>query len=332
MSIGAFLHENEKMKIKKYKKRILKISVNVENKPNIHYICIKLKSIKMASGFFAILDDIALLMDDVASMSKIATKKTAGILGDDLAVNAEKATGFVSSRELPVLWAITKGSFINKIIILPVVFILNFYLPIAIKIILILGGVFLAYEGAEKIIEFLFHKKSNVKFAEELNEKDPAILEKEKIKSAITTDFILSLEIVIIALSTVLTQPISKQIAVVSVVALIATVGVYGLVALIVRMDDAGAFLIRKSKENSVTYKFGHFLIKLLPLIIKSLAVVGTIALLLVSGGIFVHNSHDLHDLFHGWPELLRDFTIGLVVGTIVAFIVLGIKKLFKKK
>ena len=132
----------------------------------------------MASGFFAILDDIALLMDDVASMSKIATKKTAGILGDDLAVNAEKATGVVSSREIPVLWSITKGSFLNKLIILPLVFLLNFYLPIAIKIILIFGGLFLAYEGAEKIIEFLFHKKEQTSKQEVL---DVNITEQEKI-------------------------------------------------------------------------------------------------------------------------------------------------------
>lgn len=284
----------------------------------------------MASGFFAILDDIALLMDDVAAMSKIATKKTAGILGDDLAVNAEKATGFVSSREIPVLWAITKGSFVNKLIILPLVFLLNFYFPKAIIVILVLGGLFLAYEGAEKIIEFLFHKNTVQEEASETLE-DPAVLEKKKIKSAITTDFILSLEIVIIALSTVLDKSFTTQIAVVSVVAIIATVGVYGLVALIVRMDDAGYFIMKKSKEKSLMSKFGQLLINFLPLIIKTLAVVGTIALLLVSGGIFVHNSQKLHDLFHAWPELLRDFTIGLAAGVIVVAIVTFIKKLFKK-
>lgn len=271
----------------------------------------------MASGFFAILDDIALLMDDVATMSKVATKKTAGILGDDLAVNAEKATGFVSSREIPVLWAITKGSFINKLIILPLVFMLNFYSPVAIKVILVLGGLFLAYEGAEKIIEFIFHKKDTTT-KENILDVDVTELEKQKIKSAIKTDFILSLEIVIIALSTVLNKDFTMQIAVVSVVALIATVGVYGLVAMIVRMDDLGFTLIRKTNDKGFISKIGHGLVNLLPIIIKTLAVVGTLALLLVSGGIFAHNSDYLHDLFHSWPELLRDFTLGLVIGSFV--------------
>jgi len=271
----------------------------------------------MASGIFAILDDIALLMDDVASMSKIATKKTAGILGDDLAVNAEKATGFVSSREIPVLLAITKGSFINKLIILPIVFVLNFYFPLAIKIILILGGLFLAYEGAEKIIEFLFHKRKHVSHADILD-IDITQQEKLKIDSAIKTDFILSLEIVIIALSTVLDKDLTTQIFVVSIVALLATIGVYGIVAIIVRMDDVGFALIRKSNDTGILAKIGHGLVMLLPIIIKTLGIVGTIALLLVSGGIFAHNSHFLHQLFHTWPELLRDFTLGLVIGSVV--------------
>lgn len=284
----------------------------------------------MASGFFAILDDIALLMDDVTAMSKIATKKTAGILGDDLAVNAEKATGFVSSREIPVLWAITKGSFLNKIIILPTVFLLNYYFPIAVQVILILGGLFLAYEGAEKIIEFLFHKKDHIS-KEEVLDIDITEQEKIKVKSAIKTDFILSLEIVIIALSTVFDKDLTTQILVVSVVALIATVGVYGLVALIVRMDDAGYMLIKKSNDKGFFAKIGHGLVTLLPIIIKVLSVVGTLALLLVSGGIFAHNSHYLHDLFHAWPELLRDFTLGLVAGSIVVGLV-HLVMMFKKK
>jgi uncharacterized protein len=284
----------------------------------------------MASGFFAILDDIALLMDDVTAVSKIATKKTAGILGDDLAVNAEKATGFVSSREIPVLWAIIKGSFWNKIIILPNVFLLNYYFPIAVQVILILGGLFLAYEGAEKIIEFLFHKKDHTS-KEEVLDIDITEQEKIKLKSAIKTDFILSLEIVIIALSTVFDRDLTTQIMVVSVVALIATLGVYGLVAFIVRMDDAGFALIRKSNDKGIFAKIGHGLVNLLPIIIKVLSVVGTLALLLVSGGIFAHNSVYLHDLFHAWPELLRDFVLGLVAGSIVVGIVHLVMR-FKKK
>ena len=206
----------------------------------------------MASGFFAILDDIAALMDDVAMTTKLATKKTAGILGDDLAVNAEKATGFLSSRELPVLWAITKGSFLNKLIILPIIFLLNWLFPVAIKVILVIGGLYLAYEGVEKIIEYLFHKNEHKTDHEEALDvmDDPVAIEKAKVKSAITTDFILSLEIVIIALSSALDKPLMQQIVTVTLVSIIATIGVYGIVALIVRMDDAGYKLQKKSKKE----------------------------------------------------------------------------------
>lgn len=279
----------------------------------------------MASGIFLILDDIALLMDDVASMSKLATKKTAGILGDDLAVNAEKATGFVSSRELPVLWKITKGSFLNKIIILPAVFLLNYFLPQAITIILVLGGIFLAYEGAIKIIETLFLKSNAIN--ENKNSQDEAT----KIKSAITIDFILSLEIVIIALSTVLEKSLLIQILSVSVVALIATVGVYGLVAILVRMDDFGLYLIQKSTENSFINKIGVLLTKALPWIIKTLSILGTIALLLVSGGIFVHKSLWLQEVLPFLPSILKEFFTGLIVGSLVSLIVLFSKNIRKK-
>src|SRR6478672_7817640 len=214
----------------------------------------------MASGFFAILDDIAALMDDVAVTSKLATRKTAGILGDDLAVNAEKATGFLASRELPVLWAITKGSFLNKLIIVPIALLLNVFLPMAIIVILVLGGCVLAYEGVEKIVEFFFHRAKNA--AEVIAEGNDGEEEDEKakVRSAITTDFILSIEIVIIALGSVLEKPLSIQIMTVSVVAVLATIGVYGIVALIVRMDDFGFKLIRKNGEASFLGKIGNLL------------------------------------------------------------------------
>ena len=273
----------------------------------------------MASGFFAILDDIAALMDDVAVTSKIATQKTAGILGDDLAVNAEKATGFISSRELPVLWAITKGSFINKLIILPIAFLLNWLYKPAIEIILILGGLYLAFEGVEKIIEYLFHRshKGEDAVTESVVEENAEVSEKAKINSAIRTDFILSIEIVIIALGTVIQQehPLITQIITVTFVSFLATVGVYGIVALIVRMDDAGFSLIKKSHDKGFFSKLGHLLVKALPIIIKLLGIVGTIALILVSGGIFVHNIHYLHDLFPTWPDILKEFTFGIVGG-----------------
>ena len=290
----------------------------------------------MASGFFALLDDIASLMDDVASMSKVAGKKTAGILGDDLALNAEKASGFVSSREIPVLWAITKGSLLNKLIILPAVFLLSAYLPKAITIILIIGGLYLAYEGAEKVWHFLFHrheKKEVEGKGQQLSRQEVLDLEKKKIRSAILTDFILSVEIIIIALSTVLNQPIEVQIGVVTVIALIATVGVYGIVAMIVRMDDFGYRLINlNGEENSFSDYVGRFLVNALPWVIRGLEVIGTLALLLVAGGIFVHNIHAIHEALHFMPSLLAEFLCGLVVGLLVMFPVMGIKKLMPQK
>jgi hypothetical protein len=284
----------------------------------------------MASGFFALLDDIAVLMDDVAVMGKIATKKTAGILADDLAVNADKASGFVSSREIPVLWKITKGSFLNKLIILPIAFLLSAFLPVAIIPILLVGGVYLAFEGVEKIYEYLFHKsdaKGSAKITE-LSAAEVVEYEKEKIKAAIIVDFILSVEIVIIALGTVVEEGIPMQITVVTIVAILATIGVYGLVALLVRMDDLGLKLIARSEDKASFLKsVGTGLVKTLPVLIRVLAVVGTIAMILVAGGIFVHNIHFIHELFQSLPSILGEFIVGLLVG-IIALLVF---KLFKR-
>jgi predicted DNA repair protein MutK len=286
----------------------------------------------MASGFFAVLDDIAALMDDVAVLAKVATKKTSGILGDDLAVNAEKSTGFVASRELPVLWKITVGSFVNKLIILPIAFVLSYFYPPAIVLILVLGGLFLAYEGGEKIVHvlrYLSQSKKSVKRDEKVLIAPPSLSEadeKTKVKSAIFTDFILSIEIVIIALGTVVEEPILTQILVVSFVAILATVGVYGLVALIVRMDDFGFYLIRKSKGKGIASALGNFLVWLLPKFIKLLAVLGVIALFLVSGEIFLHNVPGLHHFLEhyvqGFPEMAINFAVALVVGLILALAV----------
>lgn len=285
----------------------------------------------MASGFFAVLDDIAALMDDVAVTSKIATKQTAGILGDDLAVNAEKATGFLSSREIPVLMAIMKGSFINKLIILPVAFFLQWLFPPAIKVILVLGGLYLAYEGVEKIIEYFFYKKNENQIdPAEVISDNPADEEKKKIRSAITTDFILSIEIVIIALGTVLQESLTIQIITVSFVAILATVGVYGIVALIVRMDDAGYKLIKKSKsEKGFLAILGNFLVKSLPVVIKSLGVIGTIALILVAGGIFDHNIDYLHRLLPNFPSLAKHTILGIIGGLLMVPVFTGFKKAF---
>ncbi len=302
------------------------------NKEQVYLFIFPGYKIDMASGIFTVLDDVAALMDDVAVASKIATRKTAGILGDDLAVNAEKATGFLASRELPVLWAITKGSLLNKLIIVPIALLLTAFLPTAVKIILVFGGLYLSYEGAEKIYEFLFHRKKKGEEVIKQAEQDDRVAEKTKVKSAITTDFILSVEIVIIALGTVLDRELPIQIFTVSIVALLATVGVYGFVALIVRMDDIGFRLIKRSGGKGAVSAFGNILVKSLPIIIKALGVIGTIALILVSGGIFEHNVPFLHHSVPGVPSIVKEFGLGLIVGFLTLALVAGIKKIFKKK
>ena len=276
----------------------------------------------MAGGLLAILDDVALLLDDAATMSKVAAKKTAGLLGDDLAVGAERATGFQSSRELPVIWAITKGAFINKLIILPVVFLLSSIAPWLIVPILLIGGAYLSYEGAEKVFEWFGHAHKEKPAAEVLHDKTEILQsEADKIKSAIRTDFILSIEIIVITLNTVFDKPLSTQILVTSLIAMLATVGVYGLVALIVRLDDSGFYLINKSRTMSgamasLLKTSGHLLVNSLPWIIKLLGIIGTVAMLLVGGGMFVHNIDAVHYLLTVMPSLAADLMIGLIVGS----------------
>lgn len=274
----------------------------------------------MTNGFFALLDDIAMLMDDVAAMTKVAGKKTAVILGDDLAVNAEKATGFTPSRELPVIWKITKGSFLNKLIILPVAFALSAFVPSAIEALLLVGGVYLAYEGMEKMVHYL----SPSKHAEGQINSRPS--EAKRIRSAVIIDFILSVEIVVIALGQVMEADLGVQIAAVSAVALLATVGVYGLVAMLVRMDDVGLRLLQR--ESNLAKRTGNVLISLLPKVVKVLGVIGTVALVLVSGGIFHHHIHAIHELLHSWPGILADIVCGLV-GGILAFVLIHPIRLF---
>ena len=272
----------------------------------------------MPSGFFALLDDIALLMDDVAALTKVAGKKTAGILGDDLAVNAEKAVGFPASRELPVLWAITKGSFLNKLIILPLAFLLSAFAGWLIQPILLAGGVYLAYEGVEKVVHTLRpHGGHGSGPAERPDEKT-------RIRSAVLVDFILSVEIIIIALSQVVDGELIVQVLVVSIIALVATVGVYGLVALIVRMDDAGMALMER--DEAWARSLGNTMVRALPKLIRIISHVGTVALLLVAGGIF-HHIDAVHHFFHGWPGLVVDGLLGLFVGGIALGVVLVFQK-----
>lgn len=273
----------------------------------------------MAIGILAILDDIAMLLDDAAVIGKVAAKKTAGLLGDDLAVNAEKATGFHASRELPVIWAITKGSILNKIIILPCAMLLNTYLPWLLVPILLVGGSYLSYEGAEHVIHWLAHRKDKAG-----KEKEPAkVTEPAKIKSAIRTDFILSIEIIVITLAAVMGESLAVQMIVVSGIALVATAGVYGLVALIVRLDDMGLYLIDRSAKAKDAYKSllkfsGEGLVALLPRVVRLLSIVGTIAMLLVGGGIVVHYIDFVHHFAEFLPSLLADFLVGLVLGAMI--------------
>ncbi len=287
----------------------------------------------MASGFFAVFDDIAALLDDVVVMSKIATKKTAGILGDDLAVNAEKASGFAASREIPILWAITKGSFLNKLIILPAVFLLSFFAPWSITPILLIGGIYLAYEGMEKIYEYIVphEAESGNRPPPSASKEEVLVHENKKIKSAITTDFILSIEIIIIALGTVLGQPLVVQMVVVTFIAILATIGVYGIVALIVRMDDLGFKLITMANgSKGLLAGTGKLLVNTLPKVIKSLTVIGTIALLLVAGGIYVHNIHQLAELLEAIPDIPAQLLTGVVVGTVALLVIKSFIKISK--
>ncbi len=285
----------------------------------------------MTSGFFALLDDIAMLMDDVVVMSKLTAKKTVALLGDDLAVNAEKASGFTSSRELPVLWKISKGAFLNKLIILPFAFLLSAFLPEAIIPALLFGGVYLAYEGAEKIYEYMFPKHHAKKKEKRRGLSGEELLkyEKQKVKSAIFVDFILSIEIIVVSLSIVANESLYIQIPVVTIVAIVATIGVYGVVALIVRMDDFGYKLIEiNNNKNKLLNLIGEGLVKAMPLVIRALGVIGTIAMILVAGGIYIHNIESLHHL-GTYPFMLGEFFVGLVVGA-VAFAFIGLFKMVR--
>ena len=279
----------------------------------------------MTGGLFALFDDIASMLESSATLTKIAAKNTAGVLGDDLAVNAEKAAGFHASREIPVLWAITKGSLLNKLIILPIAFVLSAYAPWLIVPILLVGATYLGFEGAEKVWEWLTGHAEHTQETTDTPQTPEAILsaEKEKIASAVRTDFILSIEIVVIAMGAVAGQPLPQQIIAVSITALLATVGVYGIVTLLVRLDDIGLGIIRHSRPESFMAGLGQLLVAALPRIVKLLSIVGVIAMLLVGGGIFVHHIETIHHLVGYWPLLLGELTVGLTVG----FAVLGVGK-----
>ena len=277
----------------------------------------------MASGFFALLDDISVLMDNSSVLAKTAAKNTAGVLGDDLAVSAAKSSNFHASRELPVLWSITKGSFVNKIIIIPVMIALSYYFPSAIMPILVLGGLYLAYEGAHGIWGYIFPHESH--------EEKKEVSEKQKIKEAIITDFVLSIEIVLIALSSVQDSPLNTKIFVVTLVSFLATVGVYGIVGFLIRIDDMGYAIAKGAEQGSKKEKFGLKLVSALPVIIKILSIVGTFAMLLVAGGIFMHNFHVLHEVMHAIPNFMSELIVALIAGGVAMLLIDGTKFLVSK-
>lgn len=279
------------------------------------------------SSFLALFDDIAMLLDDIAVMSKVAVKKTAGVLGDDLALNAEQVSGVRAERELPVVWAVAKGSFKNKFILVPAALLISAFIPWAITPLLMLGGAYLCFEGFEKIFHSLFHKDEKQQHHQEQiaaiadPQVDMLAFEKNKIKGAIRTDFILSAEIVVIALGTVQAVSLMNQALVVSAVALMITVGVYGLVAVIVKLDDAGLYLIKQADESmlgKLKAILGKGLLAFAPRLMKTLSVVGTAAMFLVGGGILVHGIPAIHHLIESSATLVEGVAY---VGGVLAFI-----------
>jgi predicted DNA repair protein MutK len=262
------------------------------------------------SSLLALIDDIATILDDVAAMSKVAAKKTAGVLGDDLALNAQQVAGVQADRELPVVWAVAKGSMINKAILVPAALAISAFAPWAITPLLMIGGAFLCYEGFEKIAHKLLHSKAeDDQHHKELVEavSNPAVdmvaMEKDKIKGAVRTDFILSAEIIVIALGTVAHAPFSQQVAVLVGIAVAMTIGVYGLVGAIVKMDDAGLYLSTRERAGAAVRSLGRFLLGAAPMLMKFLSVAGTLAMFMVGGGILTHGIPGAHDVIHHAAE-----------------------------
>lgn len=304
----------------------------------------------MASSLLLLLDDIATVLDDVAVMSKMAAKKTAGVLGDDLALNAQQVSGVRSERELPVVWGVAKGSFVNKLILVPLALLISVVAPWLINPLLMIGGLFLCYEGVEKVLHSLKHKKVKTEEAAEIEfntiETDLAQFEKEKIKGAIRTDFILSAEIVVISLGTVATAAFGTKVMVLSLIAIVMTVGVYGFVAMIVKIDDLGLYLTEQA--SSFKQSIGRGLLAFAPKLMKTLTIVGTLAMFLVGGGIIAHTipwfhhlTEDSVDHIQHIPNVgniigavtptLINLVIGFVAGLVVLLIVAMIQKIWPK-
>ncbi len=280
------------------------------------------------ASLLVLLDDIAAVLDDVSLMTKVAAKKTAGVLGDDLALNAQQVSGVRADRELPVVWAVAKGSFRNKLILVPAALAISAVAPWAITPLLMIGGLFLCFEGFEKIAHrFLHSQEDDVAAHAERLEKvtDPAVdlvqLEQDKIKGAIRTDFILSAEIIVIALGTVAGASFGLQIAVVAVIALTMTIGVYGLVAGIVKLDDVGLFLSQRQGESgwsAFQRWLGLRLLDFAPFLMRALTIIGTAAMFMVGGGIVVHGLHPLHEAINAIASSLATVdAIGPLLGAV---------------
>ena len=278
------------------------------------------------SSLFTLIDDIASILDDVALMTKMAAKKTVGVVGDDLALNANQVTGASSERELPIVWAVTKGSLVNKVILIPIALLLSAFLPWLIVPLLMIGGAYLCFEGVEKILhKFIAHEE---------HEEKKTFNEAAKIKGAIRTDFILSAEIIIIALGELTEASLLTRIISLSIVGIGITIFVYGLVALIVRADDFGLYLLKK---GGVAKSIGNAILVIMPKFMRSLSFIGTLAMFLVGGGIFVHNVDFIHHLLadyqlaDGLLGNVATLVVGVIVGAIACAIVLPAMKLFGK-
>lgn len=304
------------------------------------------------ASLLTLIDDIATILDDVSVMTKVAAKKTAGVLGDDLALNAQQVTGVNADRELPVIWAVAKGSMLNKVILVPTALAISAFTPWAVTPLLMMGGLFLCFEGVEKLFhKFLNHDEVNHAKPQHLIGQDESssleASEKEKIKGAVRTDFVLSAEIIVITLGTVATAAFTKQVMVLAGIAVIMTVGVYGLVAGIVKLDDGGLYLAKCKGNNifsALKRKFGFAVLAFAPYMMKTLSVVGTAAMFLVGGAILTHGIPSVHHwiahiastISNGFmqaisPTLLNG-VFGILAGVVALIVVLTFKRLFMFK
>ena len=284
------------------------------------------------ASLFTLLDDITAVLDDVAMMTKVAAKKTAGVVGDDLALNANQVTGVSAERELPIIWAVAKGSLVNKLILVPLALLLSAFLPALITPLLMIGGVYLCFEGVEKLLHKFLHRNEH----EDGHDAEPEVTdEKTKVKGAVRTDFILSAEIIIIALGVVEKYDLMTRSLVMAAIGVGMTALVYGLVGIIVKLDDLGMMLMRQ--KSVAVQGIGRSLISFMPWFMRGLSIVGTLAMFLVGGGLITHNLGFLHDFLHaqhwdsGMMEHIANLVVGVAAGALACAIVLPAMKLCQK-